>query len=88
LTAITLPTINRQFTTFNAGSCALNLATVNDILAKLNTWFSANTPTSNLTVTLNGGTNSSPTGGTSNTDIVNLQSIFGAAGKTLFIFVN
>jgi len=89
LTTLTLPSsIAQSFTIFNAGACALNLASVNAVLSKLNTYYSSHAPTQNLTLTLNGGTNSSPTGGVFNTDLLNLQSVFTSAGKIFNYSIN
>ena len=75
--------INTSTTSVNFQSCALNQSSIDAILSALNNYFSSHTPTNNLTLTINGGTNAAPTGGNSNTDAVNLQSIFTAGGKTL-----
>lgn len=83
-----LPVINKQFTTFRADVCGLYLESVDAIFSKLNTWYSSHPPTANLTVNTSGGTNSPPTDGASNTDIINLQSIFSTAGKVLTININ
>ena len=89
LTTFTLPaTLTQAFTLINGVNCALDLTSVDNIFAKLNTYFTANTPTADLTVNLNGGTSASPTGGASNTDIVNLQSIFSGAGFTFTFNIN
>jgi hypothetical protein len=65
-------------------SNALDQTTVDSLFAALNTYFSTHTPTKNLAVSTNGGTSASPTGGSSNTDLVNLRDvIYPAAG---FIF--
>jgi len=85
LTTLTLPTINRQFTNIDFHNCALNTASVDAIFAKLNAWYSAHTPTADLSIILNQGTNARPTGGTSNTDLVNLQANFTGAGKFLSV---
>lgn len=78
-----LPTINRQFDTVRADSCALDVTSVDSIFSKLNTWYLSHTPTANLSINTSGGTNGSLTGGSSNSDLVSLQSIFAGAGKLL-----
>jgi len=88
LTTLSLPTINRQFTTVDFHNCALNTVYVDAIFAKLNAWYSTHTPTAGLTIELSGGTNSRPTGGNSNTDLVNLQSIFASTGKLLSVYLH
>jgi len=75
--------IRTTTTTVNFQYCSLDVESIDNILAALNAYFSANAPTTNLTLTLNGGTNAAPTGGNDNTDAVNLQAVFTAAGQTL-----
>lgn len=87
-TALVLPTINQQFTNINASNNALNRWSVDQLFKKLNIWYLSHPPTQNLTITINGGTNSAPTGGNSNTDIVSLGVIFNAAGKFINITKN
>jgi len=88
LQEILFPTFNDDFTTFYVNDCSLGLFTVDDIFSKMNAWFSSNTPTSSLTINTSGGTNMPPTDGSSNSDIVNLESIFDGAGKSLVITIN
>jgi hypothetical protein len=88
-TTFTLPaTLTRAITRLDAHGNALNLTSVDDALAKLDAWYTANTPTANLTVDFTGGTNTSPTGGNSNVNKAHLESIFSAAGKLATIIVN
>jgi hypothetical protein len=88
-TAFILPaTLTGSFTRIDAHNNALNLRSVNNTLSKLNTYFTNHTPTSNLYLDLSGGTNSVPTGGSSNTDLQNLIAIFNAAGKIFTCNIN
>lgn len=68
--------------------CALTQTTVNSLFSSLNAFFSVNTPIKNLTVYANAGTNASPTGGHSNTDIVALVAKFTASGFTFTYLIN
>lgn len=91
LSAITPPnTISSAFSSWIGSNCALAppATDVDEIFSYLNTYFSSTTPTSDLDVQLQGGTNGSPTGGASNTDIVNLLSVFTAAGFTFTYNIN
>lgn len=80
--------ISTNLRTMNFFGGALNLTAVDTILSDLNTYFSSNTPTKDLDLFLNSGTNSSPTGGASNTDLLNLISIYSGASKILTYFIN
>ena len=64
----------------------MNLTSVDNLYAALNTFMSANAPTNNLDVKTDGGTSSSPTGGASNTDIVNLDTVVYPATAFDFTF--
>lgn len=83
-----LPTITHEFQGVLISNSSVDVAYIDAIYAKLNTYYSSHTPTKNLTINTAGGTNAAPTGGDTNTDIVNLQSIFSGAGKTLTITKN
>ena len=90
LTHITLPTINQQFTLFDASGCGLDLATVNDIFANLDAWYSGigHEPSANLIVNVANGTNSPPTDCSMNTNIVHLTSIFNDASLVFTYYIN
>jgi uncharacterized protein (TIGR02145 family) len=88
LTHISLPTINQEFIVFDASGCALDLVTVDDIFAKMDTWYTSNAPINDLLISVAGGTNAAPTDCWENVNIVNLQSIFSSAGQTLNIYIN
>jgi len=88
LISVTLPTINNEFSSLFFTDCSLNLSSVDAIYNKLNTFYSSNTPTKALTVGTGGGNSSPPTDGSSNSDILNLESIFSIAGETLTITIN
>lgn len=75
--------------TYNASNCALNLSSVDSLFADLNSFFSVTAPGDSLTVDVSGGTNASPTGGSSNTDLVNLRDVvYPAAGRTFTAIIN
>jgi len=86
--SITWMTIDKEFNYVRADDCSLNITTVDNLFSIMNTWYSSNTPTSSLELTINGGTNSPPTDGSSNSDILNLESIFSGASQTLTININ
>ena len=77
----------RAMTFFNIQSNALPTAKVDELLHNMNLYYTANVPTQNCTIDLSGATMGIPTGGASNTDLVALQAIWTAAGKTLTITV-
>lgn len=66
---------------------ALPTSKVDELLHNMAVWYAANAPTTNCTINLSGATMGIPTGGVSNTDLVALQAIWTAAGKTLTITV-
>lgn len=88
LSTITQGSYTTGFILYDAIGCALGLTSVDSIFSSLNTFFSANTPVNDLDVSTEGGTNSAPTGGSSNTDIVNLLSVFSGAGQTFTYSIN
>ena len=92
LTSITLPaTITRNIYDlyiFDAEDCSLNLASVDNILAKYNAHFSSLAPTRNFQLNLHKGHSSWPTNGYANSDIVNLYSVFATAGHDVSININ
>lgn len=90
LVTVTSPTsYNTALTSVNGSLCAMNLASVNEVFSKLNTFMSANAPTADCIVLVNGGTNASPTGGSSNTDLVNLRDVvYPNAGFTFTANIN
>jgi hypothetical protein len=87
-TIISPTAFTAAITEFKASNCALDVATVDSIFAKLNAWYTLHPPTANLIVNVEGGTNASPTGGGSNSDILNLISIFATAGKVFSYLIN
>jgi hypothetical protein len=88
LNSLKLPNFLGAFTTFDCSNCALDQTSINNIYSKLDAYYSVNTPKSALTIATQGGTNAAPTMGSSNTNIVHLQSLFSTAGKTLTINKN
>ena len=89
LTTILFPTAFTQpFTEFLVDWCSLNQATVNNILAKLDAWYSSHPPTTDLYLYLNNGANSCPTNGNSNTNLQHLITIFNNNGRTLNWAIN
>ena len=87
-TSLRLPVLNRPFTIIYAQGNALNTSSIDQLLSRLNDYYSVNPPTSGLSVNISGGTNSAPTGGDANPDLVNLGIIFANAGKSLSIVKN
>lgn len=89
LASIVSPIYTQSLETYNFSSCALDLATVDGELANMNTYYSANAPTVNLVVDFSLGTSSSPTDGSSNTDLVNLRDVvYPGAGFTFTATIN
>ena len=88
MTSITLPSFTQEVVNINLNNCALNQTTIDGILSGLNTYFTSNTPDEELIVNLGGGTNSSPTDGASNSDLLSLETIFTNAGQTLTATIN
>lgn len=86
LVSITMPSYTSSLSNVNGSSCALNLTTVDNIFSSINTFMSANAPTSDLVVTTIAGTSASPTDGAANTDIVNLDSVVYPATAFDFTF--
>jgi hypothetical protein len=66
----------------------MTLTNVNNLFLNLDTYYSLVTPVRNVTVTINGGTNASPTGGVLNTNIVNLKANFITAGFVFTVLIN
>ena len=69
-------------TTYNAQANNVATAQLDGWLAWLNSHITSNTPTSNITITLNGAGMSAPTDGASNSDIVAVQGLYTTAGYT------
>jgi len=89
LSEIILPNaLTQPFTEIDADDGSLSQASVDAIFTKLNVFFDASTPTTDLTVDVHGGTNMPPTDGESNSDIVSLTSIFSGAGHTFTANIN
>jgi len=88
LSSVSMPTITANMQLIRGYNCALSQASVDSIFSYLNTFFSSTTPIKSLDVQLNGGTNASPTGGANNADILNLISIYNAAGFTFTYTIN
>lgn len=88
LVDILLPTLTQDITSFRSHNCALSQTTVDDVFSKLNTYYTSNSPSDDLLVEINGGTNAIPTDGASNSDITNLSSIFTGAGHTFTYYIN
>jgi hypothetical protein len=83
------PTFAAGIYNISGYNCALNETSVNAILSKLNSDLTSTPPTSNLDLRLEGGTNSSPTGGDSNADLENLRDvIFPGSGFTFTYAIN
>jgi len=86
----TIPTTfnSNLLTSIDATGCALTQTNVDALFANLNIFYTTNTPTRNVTVAISGGTNATPTGGASNTDIVNIKANFVTAGYVCTITTN
>jgi hypothetical protein len=81
LSHIIFPTFTRPIEIINVYNCALDQETVDSILAKVDAYYSANVPTTNIVVHMGGSNNSWPSDGSSNTNLQNILSIF--AGQSL-----
>jgi hypothetical protein len=86
-TASNVTTFRKAMTEFRLDGNALSTAKVDELLHNLNLWYTTNAPTADCTINLSGATMGIPTGGASNTDLVALQGIWIAAGKTLIITI-
>lgn len=84
LSEITLPTLIYASRFFYSRNCALNQTTVDNIIQMYIDWYSVNSPTTSITIELNGGTNAIP----NSTLTTQLQGIFTSAGQTLNITTN
>jgi len=81
-------TLTQPFLVIDVNSCSLSQNSVDDIFLKLDTYFDSNAPTSSLSVSLQGGTNSAPTDGSSNINIQNLETTFSNAGQSFTYNIN
>ena len=88
LNDILLPDFSDYWSTFRVDDCSLSQFTVDDIFAKMNTYYTSNSPTSSLEINTSGGGNSPPTDGSSNANILSLESIFNGALQALSITIN
>jgi len=88
LQSISWPTISTEWQYVRMDDCSLNQTTVDNLFSIMNTYYSSNAPTSSLELTINGGTNSPPTDGSSNANILNLVDIFAAEVQVLTININ
>jgi hypothetical protein len=88
LASIEQPTFSTGLYDYDVNGGALPVSEVDEIFSSLNTFFSSNTPTRDLDVDTSGGTNGSPTSGSSNTDIANLVTLFNNAGHTFTYTIN
>jgi len=93
-TALVLPSVlGRAITNIDAHGNALNQSSVDNLLHKIRNYYVGNgtvaspqrPPTTGLTIDIGRGTNSPPTGGDSNQDILDLNTMFTAALKSLSI---
>ncbi len=85
--ASSLTTFKKAMSVFRIDLNSLPTAKVDELLHNLNVYYTANAPTVNCTINLSGAAMGIPTGGASNTDLVALQAIWTAAGKTLTITI-
>jgi len=89
ITSILLPDISfGNLSKFMADGCSLNVQTIDEILRRLNIRVLETLPPYDLSLYLNGGSNASPTGGSANTDLLNLIDRFAMASKVLDYKIN
>jgi hypothetical protein len=82
-------TLNHQFIRFDASNCSLSQSSVDDILHKFRTFWDASLPVRDMTLNLSGGTNSSPTNGSLNTDYLTIKNIFdNSTAYNISIYIN
>jgi len=84
---VIFPTINKSFLIIQMQDCSLTTTCIDNILGKLDDWYTSNSPTTDLAVNLSGGSSDKPSVDGS-THIAHLQTIFSGAGKPLTITVN
>ncbi len=78
-------------TTYTATSNCFSTANITSFIAALNTYYSANAPTGNFTLTIGSAGSAysgTITGGDANADLVNVKAVFVAAGKVFAITYN
>ena len=88
MVTFTLPVLAQQILKIDVHNNALNLTSANALFSRLNVWFTAHAPSANGTYIENGGTNTQPTGGAANTDIVSIKAKFISAGHSATITIN
>lgn len=88
-TSLILPaTLTGDFTRIDAHGNALNQSSVDNLFKKLATYYQTHTPTANLYIDVSGGTNSAPTGGGNNADIIAIDAAFSGANKIFTLLTN
>jgi hypothetical protein len=82
-------TFRKAMTEFRLDGNSLPTAKVDELLHNMALWYgtAGNAPTANCIINLSGATMGIPTGGASNIDLIALQNIWTAAGKTLTITI-
>jgi len=88
LTSVLFPAFSNYPRRILLQNCALDIATMDTLLKRLSTYFSSNSVTQDLSIYLNGGTNSSPTDGEYNMDLSILKWKFQTASKVLDYKIN
>lgn len=88
LSSITFPSSIGAIYTMEVNDGSLDQTTVNTAFSLLDTYFSSNTPTAAGIYDFSGNTNMPPTDGSSNSNILSLETIFSNAGQTLTITIN
>ena len=88
LTSVLFPVFSNYPRRILLQNCALDIATMDTLLKRLSTYFSSNSVTQDLSIYLNGGTNSSPTDGEYNMDLSILKWKFQTASKVLDYKIN
>jgi len=88
LTSILFPPLSSYSSKILLQNCALDIATMDTLLKRLSTYYTSFSPTYDLSLYLNGGSNSSPTDGEYNMDLSILKWKFQTASKVLDYKIN
>lgn len=88
LTSINLHELSYHMRYFLAQNCALDVSTVNSVFRILYNYYSLNNPPSDSSIWLNGGTNASPTDGSSNFYLQMCSSIFNNVSRNFDYKIN
>lgn len=80
---VSLVSFDKGMTNLNISSCEIPSDDLDDLLTSLNTYFTANAPTANCTISMQNFFNGFVTNGLSNSDYTSLKAIWVTATKTL-----